>query len=118
MIKLHGAADGEELWLNEKYIQDIIPGDKFTDITILPNVVTYHVTETPEEILALMGETTKPAPVKNNITKWLENVDSVFLESFVSDLTCLTCPVNDRCCEYGLTECAEALKRWALEISE
>lgn len=116
MIKLHYADDGKHFWLNEKCIEMIDVEGKFTAIITADK--TCCVTETPEKILALMGKTTQLAPAKNNITKWMENVDSVSLESFVKDLTCLTCPANNRCCEYGLTECSDALKRWALEASE
>lgn len=119
MIKLHDAEENFDIWVNENHIVTMETGtnENETDL-FFKNGIGVTVTETPEEILALMGETTQPAPAKNNITKWIESVEDGELEGILRDNTCPICPANDRCCQYGLTECSQTIKRWALEVSE
>lgn len=78
MIKLHDVSDNLGIWVNENHIVTMETGtnENETDL-FFKNGIGVTVTETPEEILALMGETTQPAPVKNNTTKRLEDVDGV-----------------------------------------
>jgi len=119
MIKLHADERIFDIWINEKQIVSMeYAASKNGTQLFLQNGTILEVTETPEEILALMGETAQLAPAKNNITKWIENIDEDVLENTVRDNMCSVCSANDRCCQYGLTGCAETIKRWALEASE
>lgn len=78
MIKLHDAEENFDFWVNENQIVSIeYAFSKNGTELFLQNGMTFQVTETPEQILALMGETTQPAPVKNNTTNRLEDVDGV-----------------------------------------
>ena len=78
MIKLHDAEENFDIWVNENHIVTMETGtnENETDL-FFKNGIGVTVTETPEEILALMGEATQSAPVKNNTTKRLEDVDGV-----------------------------------------
>ena len=120
MIRLHDADDGHEIWLNEIYIDEITADEKVTIVSMLARECCC-VTETPEQILGKMGETTQPAPAKNNLTKWIIGMSDEALENVISAgtqrHTCLACPAKDLCEEMD-GSCAGAFRRWAMEASE